>query len=110
MKPIRWHDLRHQYVSLLIAAGKHPKYISQQAGHASAGFTMDRYGRLFETVAITPVEWIDDLLDLRDVLLAVGGAECDNQIGKAPVSMQNQAGEQKFDRTSQTPANKGPEQ
>ncbi len=100
VKPIRWHDLRHQYVSLLIAAGKHPKYISQQAGHASAGFTMDRYGHLFETVAITPVEWIDDLLDLRDVLLALDDAECDNQIGKAPGSIQNQAGEQKFDRTS----------
>lgn len=59
---ITWHDLRHQYVSLLIAAGKHPKYISTQAGHASAGFTMDRYGTLFETLPITPVEWVDDLL------------------------------------------------
>ncbi len=51
-------------------------------------------------MAITPVEWIDDLLDLRDVLLALDDAECDNQIGKAPGSIQNQAGEQKFDRTS----------
>lgn len=27
-KPISWHDLRHQFVSLLIAAGKHPKQIA----------------------------------------------------------------------------------
>jgi integrase len=60
--PITWHDLRHQFVSLLIAAGKHPKYIAAQAGHASAGFTMDRYGTLFETLPIAPVEWCDDLL------------------------------------------------
>ena len=61
-RPIRWHDLRHQFVSLLIAAGKSPKYIALQAGHASAGFTLDRYGHLFETVRPMPVEWWDDLL------------------------------------------------
>jgi integrase len=60
--PITWHDLRHQFVSLLIAAGKHPKYIAVQAGHSSAGFTLDRYGSLFETLPVTPVEWWDDLL------------------------------------------------
>jgi integrase len=60
--PITWHDLRHQFVSLLIAAGKHPKYIAAQAGHASAGFTMDRYGSLFETLQSRSVEWWDDLL------------------------------------------------
>ena len=49
-------------VSLLIAAGKSPKYIALQAGHASAGFTLDRYGHLFETVRPMPVEWWDDLL------------------------------------------------
>lgn len=61
-RPIRWHDLRHQFVSLLIAAGKSPKYIPEQAGHASAGFTFDRYGHLFETIQVAPVEWLEDLL------------------------------------------------
>lgn len=60
--PIRWHDLRHEFVSLLVAAGKHPKYIAAQAGHSSAGFTLDRYGHLFETLQIRPVEWPEDLL------------------------------------------------
>ncbi|MDR7556566.1 MAG: site-specific integrase [Armatimonadota bacterium] len=61
-RPISWHDLRHQFVSLLIASGRHPKYIAKQARHASAGFTLDRYGELFETIPITSVEWWDDLL------------------------------------------------
>lgn len=61
-RPIRWHDLRHQFVSLLIAAAKDVKYIAQQAGHASAGFTLDRYGHLFETIAPTHMEWPEDLL------------------------------------------------
>lgn len=78
-QPIRWHDLRHQYVSLLIAAGKSPKCIAEQAGHASAGFTLDRYGHLFSTIAPAPVEWPEDLLwpsghaDQRDA--AVGQAQ-----------------------------------
>lgn len=61
-RPISWHDLRHEFVSLLIAAGKHHKYVSQQARHHSAGFTFDRYGHLFETLPVSPVEWWDDLL------------------------------------------------
>jgi integrase len=61
-RPIRWHDLRHQCASLLIAAGKAPLYIAKQLGHADPGFTLKTYGHLFETVKRTPVEWIDDLV------------------------------------------------
>ena len=50
------------FVSLLIAAGKSPKYIAEQAGHASAGFTFDRYGQLLETMQVRPVEWPEDLV------------------------------------------------
>ncbi len=58
----RWHDLRHFYASLLIAAGKHPKYTADQMGHASISITMDTYGHLMEELPIASVEWIDDLL------------------------------------------------
>jgi hypothetical protein len=51
-----------QYVSLLIAAGRSAKYIAEQAGHSSAGFTLDTYGHLFESVKPMPVEWPEDLL------------------------------------------------
>lgn len=60
--PISWHDLRHQFVSLLIAAGKHPKQIAAWARHTDAGFSMKKYGHLFDSMPITPIEWWDDLL------------------------------------------------
>lgn len=45
---MRFHDCRHSFASLLIAQGAHPKYISEQLGHASAQITMDRYAHLFD--------------------------------------------------------------
>ena len=84
--PIRWHDLRHQYVSLLIAISKNPKYIAEQAGHASAAFTFDRYGHLLETIRAAPVEWPEDLL-------WPGGCA---QIVPITPERQNKTGEQGF--------------
>jgi integrase len=40
---VRFHDLRHAYASLLLAAGTHPKVASDLLGHHSAAFTMDVY-------------------------------------------------------------------
>ncbi len=59
---IRFHDLRHTFASLLIMAGKHPKYICSQMGHHSAAFTLDTYGHLMDRLPVRPVEWIDDLV------------------------------------------------
>jgi integrase len=42
------HDLRHFHVAHLIAAGEQPLLIAKQLGHASAAFTLDRYGHLFD--------------------------------------------------------------
>jgi integrase len=86
-QPIRWHDLRHQYVSFLILIGKSPKYVSQQAGHASAGFTLDRYGHLFNAITPTPMEWIEDLLWPGD---------CDQIVPIVDATRQQQTGERAF--------------
>lgn len=43
---LRFHDLRHTYASLLIAAGCNIKYIQAQLGHKSAQMTLDVYGHL----------------------------------------------------------------
>jgi len=59
---IRFHDLRHTFASLLIAAGKNPKYVAVQMGHHSAAFTFDTYGHLMDRLPVHPVEWIDDLV------------------------------------------------
>jgi integrase len=45
---VRFHDLRHTFASLLVHQGAHPKYISEQLGHASVQITMDRYSHLFD--------------------------------------------------------------
>jgi integrase len=43
---IRVHDARHTYVANLLEARENPVYVKEQAGHASAAFTLDRYGHL----------------------------------------------------------------
>jgi integrase len=47
IRKVRFHDLRHSFISLLIEQGAHPKYIQEQAGHSSIQVTMDTYGHLF---------------------------------------------------------------
>lgn len=44
---LRFHDLRHTYAALMVAAGAHPKYLQAQMGHSSIRVTLDRYGHLF---------------------------------------------------------------
>ncbi len=41
---IRPHDARHTFVTHLLEAGENPVYVKEQAGHFSAGFTLDVYG------------------------------------------------------------------
>lgn len=48
LRRIRFHDLRHTHVAHLIAAKQLPLKIAKRLGHASAAFTQDRYGHLFE--------------------------------------------------------------
>jgi integrase len=40
---IRVHDLRHTYATLALAAGIHPKVVSERLGHSTVAFTMDVY-------------------------------------------------------------------
>jgi integrase len=60
IRKVRFHDLRHTYVSLLIEQGAHPKYIQEQAGHGSIQVTMDTYGHLFPSQSRGWVEKLDD--------------------------------------------------
>ena len=43
---IRFHDLRHGSLSMLILANVPPKVVSARAGHSTIGITMDIYGHL----------------------------------------------------------------
>ena len=62
---LRIHDLRHTYVSLMVAAGANPKEVSVWAGHSTVAFTLDRYGHLYD-------EHGHDVADRLDQLLAQG--------------------------------------
>ena len=48
LRSLRWHDLRHTYASLQLAAEANIKYLSQQLGHADVGITLNRYSHLLQ--------------------------------------------------------------
>jgi integrase len=43
----RYHDLRHDFASLLIASGADVKVVQARLRHASAKTTLDTYGHLW---------------------------------------------------------------
>ncbi|MHB0977663.1 MAG: tyrosine-type recombinase/integrase [Candidatus Aquicultorales bacterium] len=47
IREIRFHDLRHSYISMLMNQGANIRFIQQQAGHSSAQITWDRYGHVY---------------------------------------------------------------
>jgi integrase len=47
LAPLRFHDLRHTYATLMVAAGAHAKNLQAQMGHASIRVTLDLYGHLY---------------------------------------------------------------
>jgi integrase len=48
---IRLHDLRHTYATLALAAGVHPKIISERLGHANIAITLDCYSHCLPTLS-----------------------------------------------------------
>lgn len=60
IRKVRFHDLRHSFISLLIEQGAHPKYIQEQAGHSSIQVTMDTYGHLFPSRERGGADKLDD--------------------------------------------------
>ena len=45
-KNVRLYDLRHSFVAFSLVAGVDAKTVSEEAGHASVGFTLDHYGHV----------------------------------------------------------------
>jgi integrase len=43
---LRMHDLRHTHASLMLAAGVHPKVVSDRLGHSSISITLDLYSHV----------------------------------------------------------------
>ena len=56
---IRFHDLRHTFGAMLIAAGAPLNYVKELMGHASIQIAMDTYGHLIPGVGERDVDRLD---------------------------------------------------
>ena len=66
LEGVRFHDLRHTYAVNAIRAGDDIKTIQGNLGHASAAFTLDRYGHFTERMKQDSAARMDGFI--KDVL------------------------------------------
>ena len=59
---IRLHDLRHTHATLALAAGIHPKVVSERLGHSTVAFTMDVYSHAIPSMEAEAAETIANLV------------------------------------------------
>lgn len=59
---IRLHDLRHTHATLGLAAGVHPKVMSDRLGHATVAFTQDVYMHAIPRVEQEAADQMADLI------------------------------------------------
>jgi integrase len=59
LRPLRFHDLRHTYASILVEQGAHPKLMSEAMGHSSINITLDRYAHLMPNAQGALAERLD---------------------------------------------------
>jgi integrase len=62
IRPIRLYDLRHTAATLGIAAGVSVKVISDQLGHASISFTLERYSQVLPSIQDEAAAKVEQLL------------------------------------------------
>jgi integrase len=58
----RLYDLRHTCATLLLAAGEHPKIVSERLGHGSITLTLDTYSHVLPTMQQSATEKLEKLL------------------------------------------------
>jgi integrase len=56
------HDLRHTHCTDLLAAGVHPKVVSERLGHSSVAFTLQRYGHVSPGMQDAAARQVDQAL------------------------------------------------
>ena len=66
-QPMRFHDLRHSHVALLIAEGAHPAVIASRLGHTSVKTVLDVYGHLYEGLDRNAADTLNPPWDRSDV-------------------------------------------
>jgi integrase len=63
LRPLGFHEARHTYASLMIAAGVNAKALCTYMGHSSITVTLDRYGHLMPGNEREAAELLDGYLD-----------------------------------------------
>ena len=59
---IRFHDLRHEHATHLLASGVHPKVASERLGHSKVGITLDTYSHVLPNMQADAVALVDEAL------------------------------------------------
>jgi integrase len=62
VKKIRFHDLRHTAITLMIENGINIKAVSERAGHSDVGITLNRYSHVTPTMQKQAAQVMGDLL------------------------------------------------
>ncbi len=63
---IRFHDLRHTFATLQLAAGTNPKIVSEVLGHKEVAITLDRYSHALPTLQTQAMARLDAILGRGD--------------------------------------------
>jgi integrase len=59
---IRFHNLRRNHASLLLAAGVHPKLVQERLGHSQISLTLDTYSHVVPGMQEEVADKFDELM------------------------------------------------
>ncbi len=68
IKGIRFHDLRHTAATFMLAAGIHPKVVSERLGHATVAITLDIYSHVMPHLQSEAAAAVDTILVGREIV------------------------------------------
>jgi integrase len=63
LPPVRLHDLRHSFASLLLAAGADLKTVSTALGHSTIAITADTYAHVSPAMLQGTAALLDRIID-----------------------------------------------
>jgi integrase len=67
---IRLHDLRHTMATLMLAAGEHPKVVSERLGHSTVSITLDTYSHVLPGLQAAAAERLAVTLGASPMIVA----------------------------------------
>lgn len=82
LPPMRFHDLRHAYATLLVADGVHPRVVMELLGHSQIGVTMNLYSHVAPHQKHEATDRVSALIS--DAAMTQPGADDAPSAGAAP--------------------------